>query len=121
MISEEQLLSYTKPASDSEEIQCDRSTRMIREAMREYQGLRGRQYIVIPQGSYPNNTNARRNSDVDVCVVMEDVFIGNYSNAAGETRESYGFTASDRVYADDREAVRRALVQKFGPGSLTPQ
>lgn len=119
MISEEQLRVYTKPASDSEELQCDRSTRMIRAAMEEFQGLKGRRYKIIPQGSYPNNTNARRNSDVDICVVMEDVFIPNYQNAKGETGESYGFSDSDKNYADDRDTIRRALVQKFGSASLT--
>ena len=47
MISEEQLRVYTKPASDSEELQCDRSTRMIRAAMEEFQGLKGRRYKII--------------------------------------------------------------------------
>ncbi|MCY1703665.1 hypothetical protein [Deinococcus sp. SL84] len=64
MISEEQLIAFTKPASSSEEVRCDRATDMIRAAMQEFHGFNGRKYKVIPQGSYANDTNARRNSDV---------------------------------------------------------
>lgn len=119
MISEQQLVAFTKPASDTEEIQCDRATRMIREAMEAYLPLSRREYMVIAQGSYPNNTNARRNSDVDICVVMEDVQISDYSDAQGETSESYGLTPSHRIFGDDRNTVHRALIQRFGTGNVS--
>ncbi|WP_169310719.1 hypothetical protein [Deinococcus proteolyticus] len=58
-------------------------------------------------------------SDVDVCVVMTDVFWGDFTEAPGENLESYGFLPSNRMYEDDRELVRRALVQKFGSSGFT--
>ena len=120
MFTEQQLSDFTAPASLSEEQQCERATRMIREAVQEYSPLAGRSYEIIAQGSYPNNTNARRNSDVDICVVFDDVFIADFTYAPGLTLESLGTLPSDKIYSEDRDAVLAALRKKFGASAITP-
>lgn len=119
MFTEQQLAAFTNPASDSEEAQCERATRMIREAVQEHAELRGRSFEIIAQGSFPNNTNARTNSDVDVCVVFDDVFQPDYTYMPGESLQSLGYTPSDKVYTEDRAAVLRALTAKFGKSAIT--
>ena len=119
MIAEDRLHHYTRPASESEDAQCQRATRMIQQAIHASAELKWRDYSIIPQGSYQNNTNARRNSDVDICVVMNDVFIPDYSDARGESSATYGFGDSSHVFIEDRKAIERALVAAFGQSGVT--
>ena len=66
---------------------------------------------VFTQGSYANNTNVRTESDVDVCVMLKDVFHSDYP--AGKTREDYGFSAAELTFDDYCIMVKRALMNKF--------
>ena len=78
--------------------------------------MNGRNYIIIPQGSYQNNTNVRNESDVDICVCYQDVYHANFFYAPGESITSMGDTPSQRVFAEDRQAIGAALRATFAPG-----
>ncbi|WP_412030607.1 hypothetical protein [Deinococcus yunweiensis] len=120
MIPEHELVAFTRPASLTEEQRCDRATRMVREAMSEDPGVAQRRRRVFAQGSYPNNTNARQNSDVDICVILEDVHWCNFEDSPGESLESCDYTPTTAVFADDRHLVHLALIRKFGADHITP-
>lgn len=118
MLTESQLINWTKPSSDHEESMCDRSARMIELALYNYELLGGRKFLVIPQGSYHNNTNVRLSSDVDICIVFTDVFINNFQDAPGWDGQKLGFASSDKNFANDRELIGQALIQTFGKDGI---
>ncbi|MDT9664903.1 hypothetical protein RTZ71_29745 [Rhodococcus qingshengii] len=70
-----QLLSkWIKPSSENEQAQQERAEDMIRKAITTCAAFDGSSVLVYTKGSYPNNTNVRRDSDVDVTVELQDCF-----------------------------------------------
>lgn len=62
------LAGWTGPSSDTEQDKQARTERMVREAIDAHEAFRGYSFSVYAKGSYPNNTNVRADSDVDVAV-----------------------------------------------------
>lgn len=94
--SKENLESYSRPISTTEKEQCEHAIDMVRDALVEYgyrisdvrknyssdgyafyYELRESDYsstvTVLVQGSYANNTNIKRYSDVDVSVISKPI------------------------------------------------
>jgi hypothetical protein len=117
-ISETQLSNWTKRASDHEESMCERSARMIQNAMSRSSAMNVRSYQVQSQGSYHNNTNVRVSSDVDVCVKYTDVVQHDFTYNPSLSIGSLGYIRSNHIFANDRETVGDALVDCFGSGSI---
>ena len=106
--NENQLISWTKPSSDTEQEKQDRTERMIREAISEHPEFYDCNLSVYPKGSYPNKTNVRTESDVDIAVQCSNAF---YHNTDGNTIPPYrGRWTRSKL----REEVGLALIAKFG-------
>ncbi len=74
MTTEDQLMDWTKPSSDTEQDKQERTERMVQEAIADHQAFDGCDISVYAKGSYPNNTNVRTESDVDIAVQCSEVF-----------------------------------------------
>jgi len=68
------LSAWIKPSSNNEKDQQDRAERMIDDAIRAHPAFAGTSIEVYAKGSYANNTNVRRDSDVDIVVENHDCF-----------------------------------------------
>lgn len=112
--SEQTLQNWTVPLSQTEERRADNTIKMVRKAIDESEELKAMNIEVFIQGSYANNTNVRTESDVDVCVMLKDVFYAEYPD--GKNREDYGFIASDMTFNQYRNLIKKALQNKFGVG-----
>ncbi len=110
--SEERLQSWTAPLSDTEKQRAENAINMIRAAIDGSEELKCMDIEIFTQGSYANNTNVRSESDVDICVMLKDVFHGVYPD--GKKREDYGFTAASLTFSRYRDMVKNALQVKFG-------
>lgn len=115
--TENQLESFTKPISDSENQRCENMIRMVKEAIqlyytetRDYK-LDLNNYEIFLQGSYANNTNVKQNSDVDICVMYKNVF--NYKMPQGYTLDG-SYSDSTLDYYTLRNLIKNALIKKFG-------
>ena len=115
--TENQLESFTKPISDSENQRCENMIRMVKEAIqlyytetRDYK-LDLNNYEIFLQGSYANNTNVKQNSDVDICVMYKNVF--NYKMPQGYTLDG-SYSDSTLDYFTLRNLIKNALIKKFG-------
>lgn len=72
---------------------------------------------VYLQGSYPNYTNIRGDSDVDVVIETSNVF---YHNVPEQLRGQYGLTTpANYSWQDFRTQVRRALTNYYGSAAVT--
>ena len=109
--SEERLQSWTTPLSDTEKQRADNAIKMIRDAIDGSEELKHMDIEIFTQGSYANNTNVRSESDVDVCVILKDVFQGVYPYS--RKREDYGFTTASLTFSRYRDMVKSALQAKF--------
>lgn len=63
--TEEQLIAWSKPISTTEDEKCKRTISQITEAIKN---KFGNSVTTFLQGSYENNTNVRKDSDVDIVV-----------------------------------------------------
>lgn len=108
-ITEEKLLSWTKPASDSEETRCDSTIANIRNCIQNYDFGRLGQPEIRLRGSYNNNTNVKNDSDVDMYALFSNFWYNFDQNF--QCIPSYGTGPS---YSEFRNAVYLSLRQKYG-------
>jgi len=134
IFTEEQLRSYAKPLSETEENQCKNAIRMVSNALKDlglkenemdtlygastaYEirmtgGATGYDIKLFLQGSYANNTNVRGHSDIDIAVVQEDTFQPAYRlNVSGA---DYGFTNATPRIKSFKDEVEDILRNHFG-------
>ncbi len=114
---ETKLKTWAQPPSEAQEKRCQNAETMIRNAIDASAALKHRNITIFGQGSYSNNTNTARNSDVDIGVVCTDTIISDYPD--GMSRDDFGLTAADYVYADFKNEVGVALVSYFQGGTVT--
>lgn len=110
--TEEQLLNWTKPASDSEDQKITNAITMIRDAIDNSDYFKSKDIEIFVQGSYANNTNVKTKSDIDVNIMLKDTFYAEYPE--GLTRESYGFIEGSNTFIPFKEEIQKALINKFG-------
>lgn len=118
--SNSNLEDYASPLSETEREQCQHAIDMVKDALIDYgyifktsrsnysdEGyayyyeLRDSSYstiTILMQGSYANNTNIKRYSDVDVSVIYNPVIP----------------LSLDRYFMGFKEDIYKALVQRFG-------
>ncbi|PBC35523.1 nucleotidyltransferase [Rhodococcus sp. ACS1] len=114
----ELLNRWIKPSSENEQQQQARAEDMVRKAITTCGDFDGSNVLVYTKGSYPNNTNVRRDSDVDVAVELQDCLYYDYK--PGIT----GIEPPPRPYQGEwtprtwRNAVVNALVEAFGKESV---
>lgn len=111
--------TWSKPPSDTEDEKANRAERMITDAVRSSPALAERNFDVYASGSYRNNTNVRLDSDVDVAVVFRDAVYCRYPANGLPNRQLLGYTDAKFTYAQTRDDVGRALVEKFGHFGVT--
>lgn len=58
------LSRWIKPSSEDEHVQQDRAQRMVTDAVKRHDTLKTASLHIYTKGSYANNTNVRRDSDV---------------------------------------------------------
>src|SRR5689334_20197861 len=81
------LTQWIKPSSDTEKDQQERAERMVNNAVDASSLLKETRHRVYAKGSYPNSTNVRRDSDVDIVVeLFECIYYDFHSDVALDTR-----------------------------------
>lgn len=85
MSMEDILSGWTGPSSDTEQDKQDRTERMIRQAIDSHESFTNCSLKVYAKGSYPNNTNVRSDSDVDMALECTDVLYWEESEEGNHT------------------------------------
>ena len=116
----EALLSrWVQPSSESEQDQQDRAWRMVRDAIDGHAAFDGVSKLIYAKGSYPNNTNVRRDSDVDIVVELHECSYYDYASGVTPPPAS-PLGPYDGKWTPDlwRAEVVKALVGTFGAASV---
>lgn len=112
------LSSWVGPSSASEQDQQERAERMVKKAITGWPSFAGVDLEIYTKGSYPNNTNVKSDSDVDVVVECRECTYDHYET--GVT----GNPAHSTPYQGEweppkwRSEVRAALVEAFGSAAV---
>lgn len=75
------LARWIKPSSESEKNRQDRAWRMVCDAIDAHPAFDGVDRRIYAKGSYPNNTNVARDSDVDIVVELHECNYDDYARA----------------------------------------
>lgn len=114
---EAQFREWGKPPGTTEETRCENAVSAVRNAINASQKLRSKNISIFYQGSYRNNTNVKKDSDVDIGVVCDDVFFHDLPSGADESH--YGFSSAEYTYPAFKNDVGEALTSYFGSGAVT--
>lgn len=115
-ISEEQIKYFARPPSEAQEQRCKNAEDMIRKAIMSSDPLKARNVSVFMQGSYANNTNTARTSDVDVGITCHESVFSMYPE--GTSREDFGFVPASYTYETFKNEVGEALKSYFRDGAV---
>ncbi len=133
--TEENLKYYAEPISTSENEKCQNALKMVIDALNgngysynnyykllsEHTNMYGiemngnnynRKIKIFIQGSYANNTNIKRESDIDIAIILDSCFIAKYPE--GKTNRDYGNSTSDDNFSKFKSDIYNILVNKFG-------
>lgn len=114
------LQTASGPASSTEEGERDRTEKRISDAIRAAEDLPPSLHVYA-KGSYANNTNVRRDADVDVAVEWTNTFkVHLQDDAVGKTPEQLGYTPAQEPVSPQefRRRVEHALIDAFGAGTV---
>jgi hypothetical protein len=114
------LATASLPASQTEEEQRDRTETRIRDAIRRAADI-PTSVLVYAKGSYANNTNVRRDADVDIAVEWtETIKVRTWGETLRMTPEQLGYTpvAEPVTPAEFRKRVERALATAFDRSTI---
>jgi len=114
---EAQFRKWAKPPGKTEEDRCDNAAAAICNAIRESDKLCARGVSIFAQGSYRNNTNVRKDSDVDIGILCTDTFFHD-PLPEGMTQKTLGFSDSSYQYNQYKNEVEEALVSYFGRAAV---
>ena len=114
---EAQFREWAKPPGKTEQDRCDNAVTAIRNAIKASDKLRVRGISVFAQGSYRNNTNVRKDSDVDIGILCTDTFF--FGLPEGKTREMFKIVPATYGYEQYKNEVEAALVSYFGRAAVS--
>ena len=114
---EAQFREWAKPPGKTEQDRCDNAASAIRNAIKASDKLRVRDVSIFAQGSYRNNTNVRKDSDVDIGILCTDTFFHD-PLPEGWTQERLGFSDATYHYDQYKNEIEDALVNYFGRSAV---
>lgn len=109
--------NWAQPPSDSEQERCDNAIRAVRNAIDKSDKLKSYRIKVFVQGSYRNRVNVRKDSDVDVGVMLYDGFLAQYPTGKGDA--NYGNVPMAYTFSAFKNDLHVALADYFGRDKVT--
>ena len=115
---ESRFSHWQKPASETEEQKIEAAKRRIGRALLRSTFLPTRQWTIIPQGSYSNNTNVRTDSDVDLCVCLTDAYFTDGPPTDRPTLAELGLEPLPFTFEDFKNHIAACVLDEYGYSSL---
>jgi hypothetical protein len=114
----ELLKKWIKPSSENEQSQQERAEGMVRKAIAASKAFDSSTVVIYTKGSYPNNTNVRQDSDVDVVVELHDCVYYDFKSGVTPAATAPSAYTGPWTPAIWRKAVGDALVAHFGASGV---
>lgn len=114
---ESKFRAWAHPPGKTEKDKCDNAVSAIRNAIEASDKLNTRNISIFSQGSYRNNTNVRKDSDVDIGILCKNTFFYD-PLPEGWTKERLGISDATYHYEQYKNEVEEALVSYFGQSAI---
>lgn len=112
---ESQFRKWAKPPTKTEQDRCENAASIIRNAINSSSKLEHRDIKVFLQGSNRNNTNVRKDSDVDVGILCTDSY---FFTQFGNSRDLSNALVATYLYSQFKDDVEEALVDYLGHSAV---
>lgn len=115
---------WTAKSSAAENVRMDRAERMVRDAIDNHPAFQAdrRSLHVYTKGSYPNETNVRADSDVDVVVENRRLYFDEFISpeVEAQSRPDPNITPYEGIWTPERwrAEVENAMRNHFGPSEV---
>lgn len=111
---EARFAHWQKKASETEEAKIEAASARVRQALQRSTFLRNRDWRIVPQGSYHNNTNVRSDSDVDLAVCLTDSFFYDVSTYEPVPPSDVGLFPLGFSFQDFKADLTGCMAVEFG-------
>lgn len=86
---------------------------------RQLRKLGYRSWSVVKQGSYHNNTNVRTDSDIDLCIRLDDAFFIDGPINDFPTLAEFDWELTPFTFDQYRSHIAWCLIKEFGESAVT--
>lgn len=116
-VDENQLASWAKAPSETEEVKCQHTVERITNAIRSKFGY---DVSIFLQGSYKNRTNVRLDSDVDIAVRHDGYCFSKDNFLSDQEKKAFwaNFKSSDYTFSQFKDEIQECLEEKFSDGEV---
>ncbi|RZJ90041.1 MAG: nucleotidyltransferase [Chryseobacterium sp.] len=117
-LTESQLKAWTVPLSTTEDSKCKNAVTQVSQALRN---RFGDEVSIFLQGSYKNNTNIKKDSDVDIVLRHDGYFYPDlvFLNESEKVQyNALNSTSGGYIYDTLKHDVQRALEDYFGESQV---
>lgn len=108
--------SWAQAPAKTEQERCENAEKAVRNAISASVKLKYKNIKVFTQGSYRNNTNVKKDSDVDIGILCYDTFF--FDLPENSNRDQFGISPATYSYEDFKNDVQDALISYFGTSSV---
>ena len=116
-ISSQELSNWTKPGFDNELERAENTRKLVLQVIENHPELQNLNIRVFAKGSYANNTNVRRDSDIDIAVELRNLIKLEYTN--GLNFEDTGLDPYTGIsVVNFKSLVLEALYSEFNSSSI---
>lgn len=112
-ISEDRLITWSLPLSETGETKCENALNQISAVLRK---KFGNSITIERQGSYRNRTNVRVDSDVDILVIHDDYHFSDTTALPENEKKIYeaNRVTADYTFQQFRSDIQALLQAEFG-------
>lgn len=114
---EQKFRNWASPPGKTEEEKCHNAEVSIRNAINANEKLKTKNIKVFTHGSYKNNTNVKKDSDVDVGVLCYDTFY--YKKPEHLSESDLNIFPASYSYSEFKNDVELALKSYFGASTVS--
>ena len=107
---------WAQSPGKTEEQRSENAIGSIRRAVQLSSKLNNRNTMVFTQGSYRNRVNVRRESDVDVGIMLYDYFLSQLPE--GKTQKDFGIKDANYSFRQFKDDLEESLVNYFGRAAV---
>jgi hypothetical protein len=110
----DRLAHWEKPASDSEEATIERAANMVRNVMARNEWFVGEGVQIAAQGSYYNNTNVRKEADMDLRAVHHGIYV-EYAPGVNTAMayQALAYSPTGRTFTTLADQMRREIAREL--------
>jgi hypothetical protein len=116
---EDTFKSWAQGPSQTEQQKCENAESVVKRIIHGDSRLSELSIRVFTQGSYSARTNVSHDSDVDICVCLQQTFFYDLTFSPSKNPADHGIGPASILYPDFKNLVGAALVRELGQNGVT--